>query len=210
MKTDVSLRCSCGELRGMARDVSADNGNRIFCYCDDCQAFAHYLQRANEILDAHGGSDIFQMSPAGLEISGGPEHLACVQLRPGGLLRWYSSCCRTPLGNTMASRGIPFVGLVHSCMDHAADGRTRDEVLGPSRGGVQGRFAKGDRSQIDAHDKAPPSMLLRVVPLMLKARLRGDHKRSPFFDAESGAPRAKPRVLTAEELAAVEAARDAS
>jgi hypothetical protein len=39
----------------------------------------------------------------------------------------------------------------------------------------------------------------------IAARLRGDHRRSPFFAPESGAPISPPRVLTAAELAAVRA-----
>ena len=179
------------------------------CYCDDCQSFAHFLGRANEVLDAHGGTDISQMSAARLKITKGEDHLACIRLKAGGLLRWYTDCCNTPIGNTLASRQIPFVGLIHCCMDHDSGGGSRDTVLGPIRAGVNGRFAKGDRSQIEAHDATPPSMLLRIVPMLLMARLRGEHVRSPFFDPETGETRATPRVLTAEERQRVEAARDA-
>ena len=35
----------------------------MVCYCDDCQAFLHYLGRA-DLLDALGGTDIVQMAPA--------------------------------------------------------------------------------------------------------------------------------------------------
>jgi hypothetical protein len=34
---------------------------------------------------------------------------------------------------------------------------------------------------------------------MLGWRLRGDHKRSPFFDSSTGSPIAAPRVLTKAE-----------
>ena len=42
----------------------------------------------------------------------------------------------------------------------------------------------------------------------MRKTLRGDAKKSPFFRA--GAPIVKPRVLSADELARVEAARDAA
>jgi hypothetical protein len=207
---DVSVRCGCGALRGVARAVSGERGNRVVCYCDDCQSFAHFLGRADEILDAHGGTDIFQMSPARLEIMQGVEHLACMRLAPGGLVRWFTDCCSTPIGNTLATNQVPFVGLIHSCLDPAADGHSLDEVLGPVRARVNARFAKGDRAALEAHDRAPASMLLRFGSILLRARLRGDHKRSPFFDAQSGEPSAPPRVLRQEELRGVEAARDAT
>lgn len=208
MPADLPLRCSCGTVRGVARGVSAARGNRVACYCDDCQSFAWFLGRADEILDAHGGTDIFQMSPARLELGCGREQLACLRLTPGGLLRWYADCCKTPIGNTMAARQVPFVGLVHSFCDHAAHGPSRDETLGPVRGRVNGRFAAGDRSTLDAHDRAPFSMLPRLAWMIGLARLRGEHARSVFFDAETGELSVDPRVLTPEELQAVEQTRD--
>ena len=92
MPMDVPLKCNCGTVRGVAREVSESNGNRLVCYCDDCQYFAHFLGRAEDILDPHGGSDIFQMAPARIEIIEGESAIACVRLTPGGLMRWYSDC----------------------------------------------------------------------------------------------------------------------
>lgn len=204
MPTDLPLRCACGALRGTLLGVAPERGNHLVCYCDDCQSFAHFLGEAGAILDAHGGTDIFQTSPGRLRIEEGNENLACVRLRPGGLVRWYAACCRTPIGNTLASRQVPFVGLIHSCA-----GGFRDAAVGPVRAGVNARFAKGDRSQLDAHDKAPASLLFRFARILLAARLRGEHARTPFFDAQTGELSVAPRVLTTEELREVEARRDA-
>jgi hypothetical protein len=205
MPADLPIRCSCGALRGVARGVSGDRGARVICYCDDCQAFAHFLERAAETLDRDGGTDIFGMSSARLEITAGADRLACMRLTPNGLLRWYARCCRTPIGNTFTSRQLPYVGLIHSCVDHSSDGRSRDEVLGPIRARLLTRFAKGSLGQADAHQRAPVSLILRLLRITLAARLRGDHLRSPFFEAATGAPVSPPRVLTAAELAAVRA-----
>lgn len=209
MPVDLPVRCSCGTLRGVASGVSEAAGNRLVCYCDDCQSFPHFLGQADRVLDAHGGTDIFQMSPARLRFTEGTDQLVCMRLRPRGLLRWYAACCKTPIANTPPRRGLPFVGLIHACVDHAADGRSRDESLGPIRARVHARFAKGDRSGLDAHDKAPASLVLRFMRVLVMARLRGDHTRSPFFDA-AGAPCATPHVLSRDELRAVEVARDAT
>ena len=210
MSSDVSLRCSCGTVRGLARGVSRTNGNRIVCFCDDCQSFAHYLKRADEILDTHGGTDIFQMAPARVEITSGAEQLRCLRLTENGLHRWYVDCCKTPVGNTLATRQIPFVGLIHSFMDHQGVGRSRDEALGPVRARVMGRFARGDRSTLEAHDTRPLSLLPRLLSLWLSARLRGEHEPSPFFDSATGATVVTPVVLTEAERDAVGTARNAS
>ena len=208
MATDLPIRCFCGAVRGVIRDISGNRGNRLVCYCDDCQSFAHFLGRADQVLDSHGGTDIFQMSPARLQITQGAEHLACMRLTAKGLFRWYTDCCKTPIGNTPPTRHLPLVGLIHCCTDLAANGRLRDAVLGPVRARVFGRFAKGDRTAPDAHDRAPVSMFLHLAGFLLMARLRGDHKRSPFFDARTGEPIATPRVLSEDELHEVERTRD--
>jgi hypothetical protein len=177
----------------------------VICYCDDCQSFPVFLGQADRVLDPHGGTDIFQTSPARIRFTEGADQLACLRLRPKGLLRWYAACCRTPVANTPPTRGLPFVGLIHACTD--PDGPSRDDVLGPPRGGVNARFARGDRAALDAHDGASVPMILRFLRILVGSRLRGDQKRSPFFDA-AGAPVAKPLVLSEDDLARVEAERD--
>jgi hypothetical protein len=46
MSRNVTLSCSCGEVRGLVTGVSPNTVNRVVCYCDDCQAFLHHLGRA--------------------------------------------------------------------------------------------------------------------------------------------------------------------
>jgi hypothetical protein len=205
MPSDLAVRCGCGAVRGTARGVSGDRGNRVVCYCDDCQSFAHFLDCAERTLDDHGGTEIFQMSSARLELAAGADRLACIRLAPGGLLRWYAACCRTPIGNTLASRQVPFLGLILACTDAAPDRRPRDTVLGPIRARLHTRFAHGNVDSVDASDRVPVWLMLRLFGMGIAARLRGDHRRSPFFAPESGAPISPPRVLSAAELTAVRA-----
>jgi hypothetical protein len=200
--SDLTIRCSCGALRGVVQAASARSGNHAVCYCDDCQAFAHFLTRPSEILDTHGGTDIFQMSPASLTITAGAERLACMRLTQRGLLRWYTGCCNTPIGNTLSTNRLPFVGLIHLCIEKPpGDSASLATVLGPVQ--VRGfrRFAKGDLAAIPADIVPLPLAVLRFVGLMLRWKLRGDGKRSPFFEPASGRPVVSPRVLSATELA---------
>ncbi len=208
MASDFSIRCSCGALQGSTHGLSGDDGPRLICYCDDCQAFAHFLDRTGDILDGHGGTDIFQMSPAHLRINAGADRFACMRLKPNGLLRWYAACCRTPIGATLATRHVPFVGLNHVCID-GGTGDSLDQLLGPIQGGVFGRFAKGDRQAVTAHDGAPLSMILSSIGKIPRRRLRGDHKRSPFFDPRTGEPVKTPKILSMVERQALEIRRQA-
>lgn len=209
MAGDLEIRCTCGSLRGVAHAVSRRDGNRVVCYCNDCQAFAHFLGRAGEVLDTHGGTDIFQMSPAHLEFTDGADELCCMRLTPRGIYRWYTDCCHTPIGTTLPTHRVAFVGLTHSCVEGGHGQDSLDLAVGPPRGRVFGQYAKGDTQGVDnLHPRAPLAMMLRVASLLLKWRVRGDHKRSPFFDATTGKPASPPRVLTPAELGKVLNARD--
>ena len=205
---DLAIRCTCGTLTGRATGLSRASCNRLVCHCDDCQSFAHFLGRADEILDANGGTEVVQVTPPMVAFSAGAPGLACVRLKPKGLFRWYAECCNTPVANTPPRDGIPFVSLIHSCLDAAAPPGGLEEVLGPVRARLHGRYATGDRTGLDIHDKAPVSLLFSVAGRLLRSRLRGEHLRSPFFDPVTHRAVRKPRTLSAEELQAVEEARD--
>ncbi len=194
---DLSLQCRCGAVRAVLRGVAPEIGNHCVCYCKDCQAFAKALDRL-DVLDTNGGTDIFQLSQARFEFTQGVDRVACLRLGPKGLARWYASCCNTPIGNTMATRGIPFVGVVRAFLREPAG-----DALGPIRARGFRESATGDLAAIPPDNQALWSMLVRVFALMISWRLRGDHKRSPFFDAASGAPLKVPRILTEAERAAL-------
>lgn len=53
---NLPLRCTCGQVRGVAINVSPSTGFRFVCYCKDCQAFAHFLERKG-VLNQAGGTD---------------------------------------------------------------------------------------------------------------------------------------------------------
>ncbi|MGA7994523.1 MAG: DUF6151 family protein [Bradyrhizobium sp.] len=200
MPLDLPLRCRCGRMRGIASNVSPSSGFRFVCYCRDCQAFARFLDRA-EVLDPAGGTDIFQMPPARVKLTAGTDALRCLCLS-GKVLRWYSECCRTPIANTPARPGFPVIGMVHSFMDHAADGRSRDEVLGPPLCRIFERSAIGPLPP-----NAPPSpsvgLFARRASKLLGWWVRGLGRPTPLFDDRTKAPRAVPRALTERERAAL-------
>ena len=195
---DLPLRCRCGHVRGIASNVSPSKGFRFVCYCKDCQAFARFLERP-DVLDPLGGTDIFQMPPGRVKLTAGAEALRCLRLSDKGVLRWYTDCCRTPIANT-AGAGFPIIGLIHSFADHAADGRSRDEVLGSPLCRIYERSATGPLTP----DAPPPPSLRTFVRRALKMLdwwVRGLARPSPFFDDRTNAPRSVPRVLTPSERA---------
>lgn len=191
----IPLRCRCGTVRG-----TLDPGRvyaRATCYCKDCRAFARYLGAA-DVLDASGGTDIAPVAPSALRITDGVAHVACMSLSPNGLLRWYASCCRTPLANTPREPKLPYVGVVSACLDATAP--VLDAALGP-----RGRVAIAPASATAPVKSTPlayASAVARIVAGVAGARLRRD-RVSPFFDA-SGQPRRAPHVITREQRAALQ------
>ena len=175
--------------------VSPRTGTRVVCMCRDCQTYAHWLDRADDILDANGGTEVFQLTPAQVEISSGHEHIRCMRLSPKGPMRWYTGCCRTPIGNTLDSPRMPFWGL--PTLFVAASNDERDAALGPVRGRL---FAGQGVPPIpeDGHERIPPALMFRTARLLARGFVLGAHRPSPVFDAE-GTPLVEPTVLTREQ-----------
>jgi hypothetical protein len=199
MSTQLPLRCRCGRVRGVVGEVSPESGNRLICYCDDCQVFARFLGTPG-VMDDRGGTDIFQVAPARMKVTEGGDALRCVRLTEKGLYRWYTECCRTPAGNTLPR--VPFVGIAHCFMDHEADGRAREDVLGKPLGLIQGRFAVGGLPP-GAQRVASFGLVARCARVILGWWITGKGAPTPFFDPKTRAPRIEPYVLRANEREAL-------
>jgi hypothetical protein len=182
MNVSAELRCRCGEVRGLLANASPRTVNRVICYCDDCQAFAHQLGRA-DLLDAHGGTDIVQVAPSCLKFLEEQHRIVGLRLTPDGLFRWYTSCCNTPMGNTVSPR-IPFVGIVAQAFDDAA--QRPDDVFGKPIGAILGKYAIGDAPAGSKGIKL--SLLVRAIRLVLGWRLRGQTWPHPFFRRDTREP----------------------
>jgi hypothetical protein len=197
MARDLPLRCACGKVTGILSNPEPDRGNRVVCMCDDCQAYAHWLDRADVILDANGGTDVFQLTQAQVRITAGHEHIRCVRLTPKGLMRWYAGCCKTPIGNTLAAPRSPFMGMPHTFVDHASDGRSRDDALGPVLSRTQARYGKPPFPP-DSHPRGPLWLIARFGWQLLRDFVKGAHQPSPVFDTD-GKPIVEPTVLPPQE-----------
>ena len=190
--TDIPIRCACGAFQATLENASPKHGNRVVCYCHSCQEFQRYLGKEEEVLDENGGTDIYQASPGRIEIQQGKENLACVHLTEKPTLRWYTKCCNTPIGNTLATSKLPFIGLIHTCLDASANEKGLDGLVGPVRGYVNGSDARGDTRELNISQSAPVSLYFQFFKLIFGTKLRGEHKNNPLFDPESGRPIVKP------------------
>jgi hypothetical protein len=183
----IAIRCQCGKVRGeidLARAYT-----RATCYCKDCQAFSRYLKRP-AMVDKCGGTDIVPMSPAGVRITDGHEHVACMSLSNKGRLRWHTVCCQMPLGNTARNPNIAYVGMITTCLEAGAS--ELDATLGP-----RDRIVLNAGSATCKVRATPLPFLfggLSIIYGIVAAKF-GAPKLSPFFNANS--PLCEPIVLTA-------------
>jgi hypothetical protein len=182
MSTQAELRCRCGEVRGSVTNASPRTVNRVVCYCDDCQAFAHQLGRV-DLLNECGGTDIIQVAPAALKFVYGEHRIVGLRLTPDGLYRWYTSCCNTPVGNTL-SPTIPFVGILAQAFDNRR--QHPNDVFGKPIGAIMGRYAIGPAPAGSKGTKL--SLLMRAGYMVLGWRLRGQTWPHPFFTRDTRAP----------------------
>jgi hypothetical protein len=191
---NYSLRCRCGTLKGSVSHP--EKVSRGVCYCKDCQAYAHFLGKTGDILDEMGGTDVVATLPKYVTFTQGTEALACMSLTEKGMLRWYARCCNTPIGNTPRDHKVSYVGLVHTCLKDPST--TLDSSFGPVRMRVNRKNAKGRPKSM------PMSTIVSVMRFMIslvRARLDGSYKVTPFFVPDRGIPVVAPKVLTRSERA---------
>lgn len=195
MARDIDVGCQCGAVRGSLRDASSSTCNRWLCYCDDCQAFLHHLGRS-DLLDAHGGSEVVQVAPRTVSFNQGTEYIVGVRLTAKGMHRWYSSCCKTPLGNTV-SPSLPFIGMHAAALRGAPRASDRTEIFGRVRAATSGEFALGgpDESIPRAHFWH----LLLAMWRILGWKLNGSTWPHPYYDRATGAPSRPVTVLSPAE-----------
>lgn len=180
----LGFACRCGTLRGEVEDVSPSAYTNIVCHCADCRSAYTHLGLADP--EKVG---ILQTTQDRIRITQGGEKLRVFRLSPKGALRWYATCCDTPLFYTPLKPRLVHVGLNTDRLDTpdavgpvsakafvpAGDGKTRNEGLG--------------------------RMVGRMVTRMAAKNLSGEWRDTPFFD-EEGMPAVPPQVLTREERAA--------
>jgi len=188
--TDLTLKCSCGATTGVAHNIAPGNGTRLVCHCDDCQYFARYLDKQDSMLDDYGAIEAYQLPMSRVEIHSGKKNLACARLRADGLYRWYTACCKTPVGATVSSKLATF-GVSRCFIENDAD--WKDELVGAPRY----LFATGDLPA-ERLRSSTPRIIARILFTMALWTIKRQHKPSAFYRVD-GSPIAEPRILNYKE-----------
>jgi len=185
------LRCRCGTFQGYV-ELGA-RSTRAICYCRDCQAYARFLGTPG-VVDQDGGTEVVVTLPKHVQFTSGLEVLSSLSLSERGLLRWYASCCTTPIGNTPRNLKLPYVGLIHSCFEGGSS--SIESMLGPLRIAVN---TKSARSRVGSTPVASTVGVFGMMASALADRVSGAYKRNPFFAADTGVPIRRARVLSPAE-----------
>jgi len=195
MASDLFFACDCGTVTGTLR-VTAGEGDHVVCHCTDCQNLTHHLDHA-QLLDAHGGTPLYQTRCARMRIDTGREQLACLHLTDAPTLRWYAACCRTPLFNSFRNGKLPFITILTAACDPAR----REQIFGQPRGHLFTQDAIGDASHLPK--MGTPTLMRRFFVRAMKDILSGDRRKAALFDAKTLEPVATPHRLTGEERQAL-------
>jgi hypothetical protein len=180
----LGFACICGQLRGELYDISPAAYTRILCHCADCRSAYTHLGLADP-----EKVDILQTTQDRVRIQQGGENLRVFRHTPRGALRWYATCCGTPLFHTPLRQRLVHVGMNADRLDQPDDvGRIMAETFIPGPGGKQ------------TH-KGMVRMVSRMVSRMAAKNLSGEWRGTPFF-GDDGAPAREPKLLTREERAA--------
>ncbi len=180
---DTGFACRCGALKGRIVGLSPRIATRVACHCDDCvRALRHYGIEA----DAEAGVDLVQTTPDRVKFDHGLEHLAVARLSPKGLLRWYASCCGTPIFNTLPKPDLAFSTAHTSIL-------AGTEAIGPVTAHVNWTGPDGK-----SKNRNLMGAMLAAMGRAAKARLTGGWKDTPFFDMSTHAPSREPELLPRE------------
>lgn len=178
----LTFSCDCGTITGHLAPVQ---GNHVVCFCADCRAAERYLDRPDPFPDP---VDLFQTQPNTIAFDTGADRLAMFRLGPKGPMRWYASCCKAPMFNTLGLAKLAFAAIHTARLsDPGRIGPVVIRNLVPQPGGKTKTEGAG-------------RMATSILGGMLAARLNGSWRQTPFFD-DSGAPVAEPKVLAREERA---------
>lgn len=178
----MKIQCDCGSFQAELVDAPKSSPGRLVCYCDDCQKFANDLGRT-DVLDEFGGTQVVPAYPSEVSFLVGESNLCYSRVTRNGLYRYSTSCCNSPIANTRPN--FPWAGIFHSAYT-AADPNALAK-FGEIRGRIMGKFAKSD-PDFEISDKISLRDMLTVLPFVVKGKLFGKHKHSPFFETDGTTP----------------------
>ena len=197
MEETLCFACQCGAVRGTVAIPSPIDGECLVCHCHDCRDFIRLMGKADTMLDDLGGLALFNFRGSRLRLEQGTEKLASLHMTDRPVLRWYASCCDTPMFNSFATSNLPFLDILVPTIRDA----TALSGLRKRQRHLFTKSATGDASGL--RKTYPLAMMARTFPRMVREWAGGARKANPLFDPSTGKPVAEPRRVSAKERAAI-------
>lgn len=197
MSTCLKIACDCKKVTGQLANVSPHTVSRAVCYCAFCRAFHDYLGGTQSRLTT-GGVDVFNISPKNVSLDTGSEQLSCVQLSKKGAIRYFSSCCHTPLFTTTPNPKIAMLSVSPVAVPELQNADKRDQIIGPVGARVFGE--KASYAHLPNSSRVAVGWFLtKMVSRIIGWTLRGDAKHSPLFQT-NGLPLKNPKRLKMRDI----------
>lgn len=189
----TEITCQCGEVQGQIDSVTPKSSNHMTCHCKYCSGFAAHLGQAERLVDGLGASDLLQVAPWSVRFTSGEDRIKALKFSETGPLRWYASCCNTPLAITLSRRFPPFCAFVVQNL-HFPSGASGPVIFNAfcDRVPDNDSCAKGGRT---------PALriLARLLKQAAKGGLSGKWRRNAFLDLQGGKAMMEAAVLSTEE-----------
>ena len=140
------------------------------------------------MLDARGGSDLYQVMPHQVTVLDGGDNFAAIRITDKGPARWYATCCNTPMANTWTSPKVPFATMTAVQFDDR-------ESLGAIQTQAFRRHALG---YAEKEGGGVWALYLSFARRLFVTFVSGNWRKTPFFDGD-GTPRGDIRLLSDDE-----------
>lgn len=176
----IHFSCQCESFEGSLQVYQKHKGFHVYSYCCDCQGFNKTLNSTHNKLNQNGGTELYQTRPGFYTIHKGINEVRAIKHTKKGLMRWYTACCKTQIGNTMARVKIPFIGIPVSLfkLDCSAD-----NVFDPIEMRALAKYARPDKTP-GSHDTFPLTYRPKIIGFMLKGMIKGWAMPHPFYNPD--------------------------
>ncbi len=167
----LAFSCTCKTIQGHLHNVPA-RGIHLVCYCDSCRAAA---QHAGDPPQEGAPVDLYLTQPENITITAGRDQLKPFAFSPNGIVRWQAGCCGGQLFSTQPNPKTAFMSLrIDKLVTPAAVGPVVSKAFVPANNGKTRHEGKG--------------ALFRLIIGSIRARVSGNWRKNPLYDAASGDP----------------------
>jgi len=102
----------------------------MVCYCTCCQDMHTFLGKEN-LMDAEGGLHFRMTAPGDVKFTKGVSKIKSMKLaEKTGTVRWYTDCCKSPIGCTVSELPPTMIDLSRSFIAQKADPDLLSRFLG--------------------------------------------------------------------------------